>query len=78
MAASLFMPPNSSISNSDISEEIRSLLKQMTVEEKVAIISGADFVSVAGVPRLNIPALKVSQSRSTSYEAVISEHQVIV
>lgn len=56
------MPPNSYISDSNISEEIKCLLKQMTIEEKVGILSGADFVLMAGVPRLNIPALKVCQS----------------
>ena len=42
-----------------------TLLKQLTLEEKVNLLSGANFVSSAGVDRLNVPALKVS-SRSRS------------
>jgi hypothetical protein len=38
------------------------LLSQLTLEEKVALLSGSDFVHSNGVSRLNIPHLKVCQS----------------
>lgn len=50
------------LDNSKVSENVRSLLQQMTWEEKATILSGADFVMMAGIPRLNIPALKVCQT----------------
>lgn len=36
------------------------LLDQMTLEEQVSLLAGADFWTTAAVPRLNLPALKVS------------------
>ncbi|KAJ1327002.1 beta-glucosidase [Microdochium nivale] len=39
-----------------------SLLFQLTVEEKVTLLAGSSFSSMSGVPRLGIPALKVSDS----------------
>lgn len=52
-------PPNATVSNSKVSEETRELLKQLTIEEKVALLSGVDFVHMSAVPRLDIPGLKV-------------------
>ncbi|GAA5436637.1 glycoside hydrolase family 3 C-terminal domain-containing protein [Deinococcus aquaticus] len=37
-----------------------TLLDQMTLEEQVSLLSGADFWRTVPIPRLNIPALKVS------------------
>ena len=37
-----------------------ALLDQLTLEEQVALLSGADAWRTAAVPRLNIPPLKVS------------------
>jgi len=51
---------SATISNSEVSHDILSLLKKMTTEEKVVLLSGVDFVHTAGIQRLNIPALKVS------------------
>jgi beta-glucosidase len=39
---------------------IDSLLDQMTLQEQVALLSGADFWTTVPIPRLNIPAVKVS------------------
>lgn len=39
-----------------------SLLPQLTLEEKVGLLSGTDFVHSSGVSRLNIPPLKVYES----------------
>ncbi len=39
---------------------IESLLDQMTLQEQVALLSGADFWTTFPVPRLDIPAVKVS------------------
>ncbi|KAF4282489.1 hypothetical protein KXX16_000019 [Aspergillus fumigatus] len=39
-----------------------SLLPQLTLEEKVGLLSGTDFVHSSGVSRLNIPPLKLVDS----------------
>jgi beta-glucosidase len=39
---------------------IEALLDAMTLEEQVALLAGADFWTTVPIPRLNIPALKVS------------------
>src|SRR3712207_3414931 len=36
------------------------LLDSMTLEEQVALLAGADFWTTVPIPRLNIPALKVT------------------
>lgn len=36
-----------------------SLLSELTLEEKVSLLSGVDFRTTPGVPRLNIPRLMV-------------------
>ncbi|GKT46123.1 putative beta-glucosidase I [Colletotrichum spaethianum] len=42
--------------------DFRSLLPELSLEEKVALLSGRDFSTAAGVPRLNIPPIKVADS----------------
>ena len=41
-------------------EQIEQLISQLTVEEKVAMMAGADIWRTVAVPRLGIPALKMS------------------
>jgi len=41
-------------------ERIEALLKQMTLEEKVSMLGGADMWRTQGVERLGIPAIKMS------------------
>ncbi|OAL52638.1 putative glycosyl hydrolase [Pyrenochaeta sp. DS3sAY3a] len=41
-----------------------ALLNHLTINEKVALISGKDFTKLVGVPRLSIPELQVSDSIS--------------
>ena len=41
-------------------ERIEALLKQMTLEEKVSMLAGADMWHTQGVERLGIPAIKMS------------------
>ena len=41
-------------------ERIEQLVEQMTLEEKVSMVSGADFWTTPTVARLNIPQFKVS------------------
>ncbi len=43
-----------------MSERTESLLRQMTLEEKVSLMSGTDILHTAGVPRLGIPSVKVT------------------
>ena len=52
-------PVNETIRNTEISEAILDTLQQLAVEEKVTLLSGRDFSSLAAVPRLNIPSIKV-------------------
>ncbi len=40
--------------------EVEKLLGQMTVEEKVALVSGTDFMYTNPIPRLGIPSLCMS------------------
>ncbi len=40
--------------------EIESILKQMTVEEKAALVSGTNFMYTNPIPRLGVPRLRMS------------------
>ena len=40
--------------------DIRRLVSELTVEEKAALVSGTDFMFTNRIPRLNIPALRMS------------------
>ena len=40
--------------------DIEQVLKQMTVEEKAALVSGTDFMYTNPIPRLNVPSLCMS------------------
>lgn len=40
--------------------DIEGLLSELTVEEKAALVSGTDFMYTNRIPRLNIPALRMS------------------
>ncbi len=44
----------------DTEARIDALLDAMTTEEQVALLAGADFWTTVPIPRLNIPALKVT------------------
>jgi beta-glucosidase len=41
-------------------KRIESLIKQMTLEEKVALVAGVDFWNTHAIERLGIPAIKVT------------------
>ncbi|WQF89903.1 Putative glycoside hydrolase, family 3, glycoside hydrolase family 3 domain, immunoglobulin [Colletotrichum destructivum] len=42
--------------------DFTSLLSELTLDEKITLLSGRDFSTAAGVPRLNIPPIKVADS----------------
>ncbi|KAL2787803.1 glycoside hydrolase superfamily [Aspergillus keveii] len=44
--------------------DFRELLSELTLEEKVRLLSGESFTAAAGVKRLNIPPIKVADSTS--------------
>lgn len=46
----------------DEAEIITTTLSQLTIEEKVALLSGSSFVAATGVPRLGIPAINLVDS----------------
>lgn len=40
--------------------DVEDVLEQLNVEEKISLVSGTDFWHTAAVPRLGIPAIRVS------------------
>ena len=40
--------------------DVETLVGQMTMEEKILMLAGADWWHTLPVPRLNIPSVKVS------------------
>jgi beta-glucosidase len=48
----------------DVEERIESLCKELTVEEKVALLAGADLWRTPGAARLGIPTLKMTDGPS--------------
>ena len=46
--------------NTSTSNRVDTLVSQLTLEEQVALLAGADFWTTVPIPRLNIPALKVT------------------
>jgi beta-glucosidase len=47
-------------SSDQIERRIDSILSQMTIEEKIDLLGGVDDFYVRGVPRLNVPRLKMA------------------
>ena len=43
-----------------MSDSIKSLMEQLTLEEKVSLVAGHDMWTTVAIPRLGIPALKVT------------------
>ncbi|OJI80143.1 hypothetical protein ASPTUDRAFT_130480 [Aspergillus tubingensis CBS 134.48] len=40
--------------------DIDNILEQLTIDEKISLVSGTDFWHTASIPRLRIPAIRVS------------------
>lgn len=40
-------------------EKVTAQLAQLSIEEKVSLLAGSGFTTTAGIPRLDIPSLKV-------------------
>lgn len=40
--------------------DVESTLEQLTLAEKISLLSGTDFWHLAGIPRLGIPAIRTS------------------
>ncbi|KAK4685009.1 beta-glucosidase, partial [Tremellales sp. Uapishka_1] len=51
---------NNEMDRSFLSASIPELVRQLTMEEKVSLLAGADFWKTVPVPRLNIPEIKVT------------------
>ena len=43
-----------------MSDSIKSLMEKLTREEKVSLVAGHDMWTTVAIPRLGIPALKVT------------------
>src|SRR2546429_4132166 len=44
----------------DTEDRVESILKQMTLEEKIDLLGGIDSFSIRGVPRIKFPRLKMA------------------
>src|SRR5437588_11862429 len=44
----------------DTEDRVESILKQMTIEEKIDLLGGIDGFFIRGVPRLGVPRLKMA------------------
>lgn len=65
MTSFQFYPAHATISNTEISDAMLDTLKQLTVKEKVTLLTGRDFSSLAAVPRLNVPSIKVNNQTTS-------------
>ncbi|KAH6665698.1 putative glycosyl hydrolase [Halenospora varia] len=54
--------PELPISNMSLTGQIESTLTQLTLSEKISLLSGSSFTSATGVPRLNIPTINLLDS----------------
>jgi beta-glucosidase len=52
--------PAESAETAGLEEKIRSIFKQLTLEEKVHLLSGFGASEIGGIPRLNIPTVKMT------------------
>lgn len=50
---------NPTVNNARISQGMLDLVQQLSVEDKVTLLAGRDFSSLAAIPRLGIPSIKV-------------------
>jgi beta-glucosidase len=51
---------NDQMDKSFLDASIPSILKELTVEEKISLLAGADWWTTAAIGRLNIPSVKVT------------------
>lgn len=54
------IPDAATLTESQIEQRINSILGQLTLEEKVDLIAGVDFMYLRGVPRLGVPRLAMA------------------
>lgn len=47
--------------------DIKEIVEELTLEEAISLIAGVGFWHTHGVPRLNIPAVKVSDGPNGEY-----------
>ena len=60
IAVPVFAQTNPKANNEDVEKRVDSILKQLTLEEKITLIGGVDGFYVPGIPRLNLPRLKMA------------------
>ncbi|TYJ51625.1 hypothetical protein B9479_007795 [Cryptococcus floricola] len=54
------MSQNDKMDKSFLTADVDDLLKQLTTDEKIALLAGKDWWNTVDVPRLNIPSVKVT------------------
>ena len=59
-AQSHAIPPVDSPSSSAIEQRVESILRRMSLEEKIDFIGGVDGFFIRGMPKLGLPALKMA------------------
>ncbi len=60
LAATQFAIAQAAIPNADVQKRVDSILKQMTLDEKLEIVGGVNDFFTRPNPRLGIPSLKMS------------------
>ena len=60
---SIALAQNSALPADDVEKRVNSLLNSMTIEEKIALLGGSDGMYTSPLPRLGIPALRMSDGR---------------
>jgi beta-glucosidase len=53
-------PPAAAPPDTEVERRVDSILSQMTLDEKVDLIAGIDFMYLRGVPRLGVPRLRMA------------------
>jgi beta-glucosidase len=53
-------PPAAAPPDTEVERRVDSILSQMTLDEKVDLIAGVDFMYLRGVPRLGVPRLRMA------------------
>jgi beta-glucosidase len=54
------IPTDDTLPDAEVERHVDSILDRMTLEEKIDLIAGVDFMYLRGVPRLGVPRLRMA------------------